>query len=202
MEWTKVLLVFFFAFVSSTKMDAQVSLLLNNGKTVEGKSFSINRQDSSVSLTNAKGKQKEYPLFQVFSITDSLKKEIVFYKKDSSSNIFTESQMRDFIRGEKDASIRFNPKLPYFAGAGVALASSTVLGLSGISTTYSILVPGTYCTVLALKEMKESRYKPYASEPENPYFMEGFKRIAAEKRFRRNLIGAGVGFIVGFIIFR
>ena len=202
MKWMYIMLVFCSVLLPTLQSEAQVTIQLNNGKTIEGVSFSINKQDSSISFTSSKGKQKDYPFYQVFSVCDSLKNETVFYRKDSSSNIYTESQMRDFIRGEKDASLHFNPMLPYFAGAGVALGSSAVLGLSGISTTYSIFVPGTYCTVLALREMKESRYKPYASEPENPYFMEGFKRTAAEKRFRRNLIGAGIGFIIGFIIFR
>jgi len=202
MKWLKISFVVAFAFFLTEQLEAQVSLQLNNGNVVEGASYSINKQDSSIILTTTKGKKKEYQLFHVFSITDSEKKELILYKRDSTSNIFTEAQMKDFIRGEKDASLHFNPKLPYFAGAGVALASSTILGLAGVSTTYSIFVPGTYCAILATREMKESKYKPFASEPDNQYFMEGFKRIAAEKRLRRNLIGAGVGFIVGLIIFR
>ena len=180
---------------------AQNTVWLLNGKKITISNYNINKYEDTHNLVyqNAKGKERQIDVDDIFSVTDKSGVENVYYKKDTLlGNYFTIPQMKDYVKGEFDA--HKNYKAPLFTVLGfVAGGTSAILPLDKMF--YAPLIPGAATTIIgstkASGEKIKSKYPNYAN---NNYYLLGYKESAKRKRINNALKGSAVGMVTGIII--
>ena len=181
--------------------NAQNTVWLLNGKKLSINDYNINKYEDTHNLVyqNAKGKEKQIDIDEIFSVTDKTGNENIFYKKDSlTGNFFTTEQMQDYVKGEFEARQKY--RAPLFTVLGfVAGGASAIVPLDKMF--YAPLIPGAATTIIGCtkpdKNKIKSKYPNYAS---NNYYLLGYKESAKRKRINNALKGSAVGMAAGIII--
>ena len=138
--------------VTTSVTNAQNTLWLTNGKKIPIKEFKLDNKDLVI-YQNKKGKFKSIERFDVFSIIEASKNEIVIYQPDSSyKDAFNLLEMRAFVQGEYDAYQKFKSPLTTVGGIVVAGGSSVV-----INPVYVIVISGVYCGVIGATKTSKKK---------------------------------------------
>ncbi len=176
---------------------AQDRILLMNGQALEGKVIGQSTLEIRyLEEHKRKGlRERAEPTENVFSVTDSLGRERIWYFHDTIfGNDLTVNQMRWFIKGEQDARTGYKPIWPmvggFVAGAGLTMG----LDLEVLALT----LPPIYAGTMALPRVHVTRGSITDPLMEgDPYYATGYARVGRSKRVVRTLISTAVGVVVG-----
>lgn len=200
MKYTSQALVILFLLMFGRPLMAQDRILLMNGETVEGKVLGQSTLEVRYLQTRKNGKVRERaePTEEVFSVTDSLGRERIWYYHDTVfGNDLTVEQMRWFLKGEQDARKGYKPIWPmvgaFTVGAGL------VIGLNWEMN--GLFVPPIVAGAMALPRVHVtpgSLSDPLMEGDE--YYATGYARVGRSKRVIRTLISAFAGVAVGLAV--
>lgn len=175
---------------------AQDKILLMNGQVIEGQ---VVGQSSLEVRYLAKRRnsllERREPTESVFSVTDSLGHERIWYFMDTIfGNDYTVDQMRWFIKGEQDARDGYRPIVPmlggFLAGAGITVALDLEV--------MSLLLPPAYAGFMALPRVHVTRGSIRDPLMEgDPYYATGYASVGRPKRVLRSLYATFAGVAVG-----
>lgn len=180
-------------------MVAQDRINLMNGQVVEAKvlgqsslevRYQVRKKDRLI--------QRTEPTESVFSVTDSLGHEKVWYFMDSVfGNELTVPQMRRYLVGERDARDGYRPLAPMLGG--FLFGAGTVIALD--LEVNSLILPPAYAALMAWPRVNVTRGS--IRDPGNegdPYYAMGYSASARPKRVVRCLLSTALGVGVGLAI--
>lgn len=183
---------------TSQNLFSQDKIVLISGQTIEGDILSVSPDTIRYSYKkNGKVKERFIEPYRVFSIQYEGEQEQVVYQFDSTTaNDRTEEEVRNFIKGEQDAIIGYKP---FFTSALAFALSGTVAYLLNGSFIIIVVPFVTYMSFILLTRGNIDRST--VRDPKllaDPDYIEGYKRIAKNKKNKSalwgSLIGAGVGY--------
>lgn len=193
-------LLLLLAMVGLRHGQAQDRILLMNGETVEGKVLGQSTLEVRYLQTRKNGKVRERaePTEEVFSVTDSLGHERIWYFHDTVfGNDLSVDQMRWFLKGEQDARKGYKPIWP-MVGA-FATGAGLVIGLNWEMN--GLFVPPLVAGAMALPRVHVTPGS--ISDPlmeGDEYYATGYARVGRSKRVVRTLISAFAGVAVGLAV--
>lgn len=179
---------------------AQDRILLMNGELIQAKVIGQSTLEVRYLETHKNGtvKERAEPTEAVFSVTDSLGRERIWYFYDTIfGNDLTTDQMRWFIKGEQDARAGYKPLWP-MVGA-FALGAGLTIGLN--LETNALFIPPAAAGIMAMPRVhvtKGSITDPLMEGDE--YYATGYARVGRSKRVVRCLIAGFVGVGVGLAV--
>ncbi len=178
---------------------AQDKINLMNGQVVEAKvlgqsslevRYQVRKKDRLIERTE--------PTEGVFSVTDSLGHEKVWYFMDSVfGNELTVPQMRRYLVGEEDARAGYRPLVPMLGGFLLGAGAVIALDLE----VNSLILPPAYAALMAWPRVNVTRHS--IRDPGNegdPYYAMGYSASARPKRVVRCLLSTTLGVGVGLAI--
>ncbi len=138
------------------------------------------------------------PTESVFSVTDSLGREKVWYFMDTVfGNDLPVQEMRYYIKGERDARKGYKPWVP-MAG-GFALGAGLVMALD--LEVNSLFIPPAYAGLMAWPRVNVTRGSITDPTMEgNPSYAMGYSVAARPKRVIHSLIASALGVGVGLFV--
>lgn len=185
--------------VVSLVAHGQDRISLMNGQVLEGRV--LGQSSLEIRYQVPKGARlldRTEPTENVFSVTDSLGREKVWYFMDTIfGNDLTVDQMRWFINGERDARQGYKPWGPMIIGFVVGAAPVIALDME----VNSLLIPPIYAGVMAWPRVNVTRGS--ISDPNmegDPYYAEGYSVAARPKRVVKSLISSALGVAVGLAV--
>ncbi len=179
---------------------AQDKILLMNGELIQARVIGQSTLEVRYLETRKNGSTKERaePTEGVFSVTDSLGRERIWYFYDTVfGNDLTIDQMRWFIKGEQDARNGYKPFWPVVGAFAVGAGVTIGLNLEMNALFLPPLVSGT----MALPRVHVtpgSITDPLMEGDE--YYATGYARVGRSKRVVRTLIATFVGVGVGLAV--
>lgn len=181
-------------------LQAQDSILLMNGQTIPAKVIAQSTLEVRYKEFGKNGRVKERsePTENIFSVTDSLGRERIWYFHDTLfGNDLTVPEMRYYIKGEQDARLGYKPFWPmlggFVAGAGLTIGLNLEMN--------ALMLPPIYAGAMALPRVHVtpgSVRDPYM-EGEDNYAM-GYARVGRGKRVVRTLLSTAAGVAVGLAV--
>lgn len=213
MKSIKLLMLLLFA-VMAVSAFSQDKVQLMNGKVLRGKLIKEYDDYFDFQYYQKGGKVKTLELtkYRMFGYTNAEGKETILYKQDTlMGNFFTQSEMKMFVYGERDAYSNYKSTPWFVAGVGVGFASVILdtydYGPSGgffkVSPSIApIAVPLVMTIGSGL--IKTKVRKEYASDVSflgSEYYIEGFQKIAKVKKLKGTLFGSIVGVGAGFLVY-
>jgi hypothetical protein len=178
---------------------AQDKINLMNGQIIEGRvlgqstleiRYQVKKKDHLV--------DRSEPTESVFSVTDSLDKEKIWYFMDTVfGNDLTIPQMRGYMAGERDARKGYKPWGPmiggFLVGAGTVIAMDLEVN--------SLIIPPAYAGLMAWPRVNVTRgsISDPTMEGDANYAM-GYATAARPKRVIKSLIASALGVGVGLFV--
>ena len=178
---------------------AQDRILLMNGQVIQGKVLGQSTLEIRYLMDSRRGlRERAEPTESVFSVTDTLGRERIWYFYDTVfGNDMTEQQMRWFINGEQDSRKGYKPIWPmvggFVAGAGLTMALDLEVN--------SLLIPPLFAASMALPRVhvtKGSITDPLMDGDE--FYAYGYAKVGRTKRVMRTLLSSAVGVAVGLAV--
>ncbi|MCB0770325.1 MAG: hypothetical protein KDC00_07965 [Flavobacteriales bacterium] len=179
---------------------AQDRILLMNGELIQAKVIGQSTLEVRYLETRKNGtvRERSEPTEGVFSVTDSLGREQVWYFHDTVfGNDLTTDQMRWFIKGEQDARSGYKPLWPmieaFSVGAGLTIGLNLEMN--------ALFIPPVTAGLMTLPRVhvtKGSITDPLMEGDE--YYATGYARVGRSKRVIRSLIAGFVGVGVGLAV--
>lgn len=178
---------------------AQDRILLMNGQVIQGKVLGQSTLEIRYLMDSRRGlRERAEPTESVFSVTDTLGRERVWYFYDTVfGNDMTEQQMRWFIKGEQDARKGYKPFWPmvggFVAGAGLTIALDLEVN--------SLLIPPLFAASMALPRVHVTRGSitdPLMDGDE--FYAYGYAKVGRTKRVLRTLLSSAVGIAAGIAV--
>jgi hypothetical protein len=174
-------------------------ILLMNGQVIEGRVLGQSTLEVRY-LAQRKNSllERNEPTENVFSVTDSLGRERIWYFHDTIfGNDLTVDQMRWFITGEQDARDGYKPLLPvlggFLLGAGLTIGFDLEMN--------SLILPPVYAGVMALPRVNVTRGSVRDIHMEgNEFYALGYARLGRSRRVVRSLWSTALGVAVGLAI--
>jgi len=200
MKYTSHVLLILFVVVFGHPLVAQDRILLMNGETVEGKVLGQSTLEVRYLQTRKNGtvRERAEPTEEVFSVTDSLGRERIWYFYDTVfGNDLTVEQMRWFLKGEQDARKGYKPIWP-MVGA-FATGAGLVIGLNWEMN--GLFVPPITAGIMAMPRVHVTPGS--ISDPlmeGDEYYATGYARVGRTKRVIRTLVSAFAGVAVGLAV--
>lgn len=222
MKITTFLSLLFMTFLSFAQKD---SLIFLNGKTMflDITEFSAtNVYYSSYLSRNGKLKAEngEIESYRVYSIFQNGEEKVLYTQDSTIGNFRTQNQMNSFVLGEKHAINYYNPKLFFYGGVGLGIASvlyNTYLSknevnagedygffhgdpglLLGVTTFAYITIVGIPSVSLKTSTVK----KTYLLQDVD--FLDGYEKVGRSKKvfsaLKGKLMGVGLGLVSYFIL--
>ncbi len=195
----RISLVFLLTIAVAFQLKAQDRILLMNGQTISAKVIGQSTLEVRYALIrNNRVKERAEPTENVFSVTDSLGVEKVWYFYDTLfGNDYTVQQMRHYMAGEQDARKSKLFVVPMIGGfvAGAGL----VIGLD--MEIMALLIPPIYSGAMALPRVhvrKGSISNPLMDG--DNYYAYGYARAGRNKRILRCLLSSAVGVVAGYAV--
>ena len=192
-------LIPFLVLLSGLASYAQDNILLMNGQTITGKVIGQSTLEIRY-LTSKKDKvtERAEPTDGVFSVTDSLGQERVWYFMDTLfGNDYTVDQMRWYINGERDARNGYKPLWPVVGGFAFGAGMTMALDLEVVS----LFLPPAYAGIMALPRVHVTPGS--VSDPlmeGDPYYATGYAQVGRSKRVVHSLISTFAGVAVGLFV--
>jgi len=186
-------------FLFSGVAGAQDKINLMNGQVLEGKvvgqstleiRYLVPKKDRWV--------ERAEPTSGVFSVTDSLGQEKVWYFMDTLfGNEYTVPQMRWFINGERDARNGYKPWGPVIGGFALGAGLTMALDLE----VNSLLIPPVYAGLMAWPRVYVTRGS--ISDPNmegDPIYATGYSAAGRPKRVVKSLLSTAAGVAAGLLM--
>lgn len=175
---------------------AQDKINLMNGQVLQGRVTGQSSLEVRY-LVPKKGRmvERSEPTSSVFSVTDSLGHERVWYFMDTLfGNDYTVPQMRWFINGERDARQGYRPWVPILGGFAVGAGLTMALDLE----VNSLLIPPVYAGLMALPRVYVTRGSITDPNMEgDPVYATGYSAVGRPKRVVNSLLSTALGVVVG-----
>lgn len=180
---------------------AQDKINLMNGQVIEGRV--LGQSTLEVRYLLPKGNrfvERSEPTSGVFSVTDSLGHEKVWYFMDSVfGNEYTVPQMRWFIKGERDARYGYKPIGPMLGGFVLGAGLTMALDLE----VNSLIIPPVYAGFMAWPRVYVTRGSITDPNMEgDPIYATGYSAVGRPKRVVKSLVSTAVGVLVGLAMNR
>jgi hypothetical protein len=184
----------------SAGMRAQDNILLMNGRVVTGRV--VGQSTLAVRYLVPDGKvpprERQEPTEDVFSVTDSLGRERIWYFHDTVfGNDLTVDQMRSFIKGQQDARDGYRPIWTtmggFVFGAGTVIAANLEMN--------SFFLPPIYAAAMTLPRVNVTRGSirdPYMEGDMD--YAYGYARVGRTKRVVRGLLSTFAGIGAGLLV--
>lgn len=178
---------------------AQDRILLMNGQVIQAKVLGQSTLEIRYLGDTRKGlRERAEPTESVFSVTDTLGRERIWYFYDTVfGNDMSVQQMRWFINGEQDARKGYKPLWTmvggFVAGAGLTMAFDLEVN--------SLLIPPLFAASMVLPRVhvtKGSITDPLMDGDE--YYAYGYAKVGRTKRVMRTLLSSAVGVVVGIAV--
>lgn len=172
-------------------------ILLMNGQIIETKVLGQSSYEVRYLDVGRRGAAKERgePTENVFSVTDSLGREKVWYFQDTVfGNDLSVQEMRWFIKGEQDARAGHRPRIAVWGGFLLGAGASIALNLE----VNSLFLPPLYAGAMALPRVHVTRGSltdPYLEG--EPNYAYGYAKVGRTKRVLRSLLSTAAGIAVG-----
>lgn len=172
---------------------------LMNGQVIEGRV--LGQSSLAIRYQVPKGArllERTEPTESVFSVTDSLGRERVWYFMDTAfGNEMSVDQMRWFINGERDARKGYKPWGPMLGGFLLGAGAVIALDLE----VNSLLIPPAYAGLMAWPRVHVTRGSITDPNMEgDPYYATGYSAVGRPKRVLRSLVSTALGVAVGVAI--
>ncbi len=195
-----ILLLFLSLFVKS-----QNTVWFLNGDKMNIDNFYVDTTNLFISYKNKRNKDKYINIDNVFSLTDSIGNEQIFYlpvKLEEDSDTFNVEQMRSFVQGEFDADNEHKARLVFATGLVTGVGGAVVF--SGALLFWSPIVPLSNGVVVGLTKPKKSKViKLHPDRADDEHYIMGYRESARGKRtgaaIKGGLIGLGLGILAGII---
>lgn len=197
------LLILLLAMASALLSRAQITpfkpdrILLMNGQIIETRVLGQSTFEVRYIEFGRNGRQRERaePTESVFSVTDSLGREKVWYFQDSIfGNDLSVQETRWFIKGEQDAIKGYKPRVAVWGGFLVGAGASIALNLE----VNALFLPPLYAGAMALPRVHVTRGSlsdPYLDG--EPNYAYGYAKVGRTKRVLRSLLSTTAGIVVG-----
>lgn len=188
---TAIMLVLFSA--------AQDKINLMNGQILEGRV--LGQSTLEIRYQVRKGErliERTEPTESVFSVTDSLGRERIWYFMDTLfGNELTIPQMRWYMEGERDARKGYRPLVPMLLGFVAGAAPVLALDLE----VNSLLIPPVYAGLMAWPRVNVTRGSIRDPSMEgDPHYAMGYAAAGRPKRVLKCLASSFIGVGVGLAI--
>lgn len=179
---------------------AQDRILMMNGDVIQGRLLGQSTLEIRYlqTLKNGKVKERSETTEDVFSVTDSLGRERVWYFYDTIfGNTLDVERMRSFIKGEQDARDGYKPLWPelggFAFGAGATIALNLEVNSLFLPPIYSaaMILPRVHVTPGSIRDPRMDGDLDYAW---------GYARRGRSKRIVRSLISTAAGVVVGLAV--
>ena len=195
-----LLLLFLSFFVKS-----QNTVWFLNGDKMNIGNFSVDTTNLLITYKNKRNKERYINIDNVFSLTDSIGKEQIFYlpvRLEEDSDTFNVEQMRSFVQGEFDADNEHKARLAFASGIVTGVGGAFVF--SGGLLFWSPIVPLSNGVIAGLAKPKKSKViKLHPDRAEDEHYIMGYRESARGKRtgaaIKGGLIGLGLGILAGII---
>ena len=178
---------------------AQDRINLISGKVIEGRV--LGQSSLEIRYQERRGHrllERAEPTEDVFSVTDSLGREKVWYFMDTVfGNDLSIQQMRWYMNGERDARKGYRPWGPMIGG--FLLGAGTVIALD--LEVNSLIIPPAYAGIMAWPRVHVTRGS--ISDPGmegDPHYAMGYAAVGRPKRVIRSLIASALGVGVGLFV--
>lgn len=179
---------------------AQDKISLMNGQEFPAKVIAQSSLEIRYLVPKKSGRlvERAEPTESVFSVTDSLGHEKVWYFMDPAfGNEYTVPEMRLFLKGERDARSGYKPIVPMLGG--FLLGAGLVIGLD--LEVNSLLIPPVYAAALSWPRVNVTRGSITDPNMEgDPIYATGYSVAARPKRVVRCLLSAAAGVAVGLAV--
>jgi hypothetical protein len=178
---------------------AKDRILLMGGQTIDGYVIGQSTLEIRYLAETRKGlRERSEPTEAVFSVTDTLGRERIWYFFDTVfGNDMTVDQMRWFIKGEQDARKGYKPIWPmvggFVTGAGLTIGLNLEVN--------SLLVPPLFAASMALPRVHVTRGS--ISDPlmeGDEFYAYGYAKVGRTKRVINSLISTAAGVLVGIAV--
>ena len=189
----------FFILLLASDAYGQDRILLMNGQTIQARV--LGQSTLEVRYQVPKGArliERSEPTESVFSVTDSLGEERVWYFMDTVfGNDYSVDQMRWLIKGEQDARSGYRPLWPMIGGFAVGAGAVIALDLE----VMSLLLPPVYAGLMAMPRVHVTRGSITDPLMEgDPYYATGYAAVGRTKRVLRSLYATFAGVAVGLAV--
>lgn len=178
---------------------AKDRILLMGGQTIDAQVIGQSTLEIRYLAETRKGlRERREPTESVFSVTDTLGRERIWYFFDTVfGNDMTVDQMRWFIKGEQDARKGYKPIWPmvggFVTGAGLTIGLNLEVN--------SLLIPPLFAASMALPRVHVTRGSitdPLMEGDE--YYAYGYAKVGRTKRVINTLISTAAGVLVGIAV--
>lgn len=179
------------------ELKAQDKILLMNGQELNVHVLGQSTLGIRYEFLKKNGKLKSFEeaTTSVFSVTDSLGKERIWYFYDPEfGNDLTVPDMRSFILGEQDARLGYNPTLTTIGGFVFGAGATIALELEILAFT----LPPIYAGVMSIPRVHVTPGS--VNDPlmdGDPNYAYGYAQVGRSKRLIRGLISTFAGIAVG-----
>ncbi len=184
-----------------SKVNSQTTVWFLNGDKMTINNCDINENDWLIRYYNKKQKEKIIDLDYVFSITDSLGKEKVYYIPvvvDDTEDTFSVAQMRSFVEGEYDGTKEHKARLSLISGFVVGGTAGVLLYPSLLF--YSPAFPAGAAVISGITSPSQKKIvKLHPDRAEDKHYMYGYQESAKHKRAVASIKGGAVGLLLGII---
>lgn len=194
------LTIFLFVLFSAVRSQSRTDrVLLMNGQELNVNVIGQSTLEVRYMARTSRGyKERSEPTTSVFSVTDTLGRERIWYFHDSLfGNDLTVDQMRWFIKGEQDARAGYRPIWPVLGG--FVLGAGLTMGLD--LEVNSLAVPPVYAGLMALPRVYIT---PGSIRDDhmigNDFYAYGYSKVGRGRRVTRSLLSTAAGVIVGLAV--
>lgn len=178
---------------------AKDRILLMGGQTIDAQVIGQSTLEIRYLTETRKGlRERREPTESVFSVTDTLGRERIWYFFDTVfGNDMTVDQMRWFIKGEQDARKGYKPIWPmvggFVTGAGLTIGLNLEVN--------SLLIPPLFAASMALPRVHVTRGSITDPLMEgDAYYAYGYAKVGRTKRVINTLISTAAGVLVGIAV--
>lgn len=143
-------------------------------------------------------KERSEPTESVFSVTDSLGHERIWYFMDTAfGNDLNIEEMRCFLKGEQDAREGYKPRWPvwggFVVGAGATIAANLEMN--------SLFLPPLYGAAMILPRVHVTKGSITDLTMEgNEHYAYGYAKVGKSKRIVRSMLSTAAGVAVGLAV--
>lgn len=194
-----LLLLLFAVLLGGVHVHGQDKISLMNGQLLEGKVIGQSSLEIRY-LVPKKNRlvERTEPTSSVFSVTDSLGREKVWYFMDTLfGNDYSVAEMRWFINGERDARNGYKPIIPMIGGFVLGAGLTMALDLE----VNSLIIPPVYAGLMAWPRVYVTRGS--ISDPNmegDPIYATGYSAVGRPKRVVRSLLSTAIGVGAGLLV--
>lgn len=192
----RILLLVLLIVLTSLPLISQDSLLLMNGKSLDGK---INDQSITYILLevprkNGRTKVLSYNREEIYSYRKSDQDSIVYQQDPLLGYELSQEDMRNFMHGQNDA--RNGHPMLYNQLGGFAFGLGTTIVLDGGAVPFLTPIAYSLGMQIPIVRVKESAISDRESAL-SPYYLEGYNATARSKKFVRGFLSTMAGVVVG-----